>query len=320
MKKRLSMVYICISCCIVLAGCKVTNSVSEQTIEESSQEEILAIEEVVPYEDNVYISKFSKEDFYLLSVNEEFYENIALNPIVQKYEFGNGESTLDAVQKAFEACEAWNRQIDYTGAQLKGLLDDGEYVKLQEVINLWKEHYQEKVSLYQKLFGMNGMIPGSMYTEIATDMLADDSRLIACSLLSLEYELSQDIQFVIQSEEGNLNPENINWYGVSEESVCIEYSQDFKEILNSYSLDEKNSEELGLIISETAERIQEIIGDDFDFISHVNKYVSLMNTLNEIEEQISTDSRYIIVKEKKLKLYATQLLNIEFMLLEYCCF
>lgn len=257
------------------------------------------------------------ENPYLLSTSEDFYKLIASNLIDQKYEADSGEATLETVQRAYEACDVWNQQIDYTGAHLKSLLNDSECDKLQNVIDLWKDYYQEKVSIYQSLFGISGIIPGSLYKQISADILVEENRLMAFALLSLEYELSQDIQFVIENEEDKANSESISRYDFSEENVCIEYCEDFEVMLDSYSLDEKNSEELELLISQTADMIQEKIGDDNDFVSNVNKYVSIINTLNEIEEQVAADDRYITVKEERLRLYATQLLNIEYMVEEY---
>ena len=339
MKRRLLLVYICIILCMALTGCEKNNGTQEKVVnsqelvsydisteraddevlaeEKSFDEEVLTAEESVSYENDIYISKFFKEDSYLLSEDEEFYEMTALNPIIQMSETGAGESTLDMVQKAYEKCDMWNQQIDYTGTQLNSLLNDSECEKLQEVLSIWDEYYKEKVSLYQNLFGVNGIIPGSMYTQIAADTLVDDNKLMAYALLSLEYELSQNVQFAIESEDRKLSPENINWYDFSAENLCIEYCQDFEEMLDSYSLDEKSSEELEVLISETANMIQEKMGNNFDLVLHVNKYISIINKLNEIEGQVSSDNRHITVKEERLKLYLTQLLNIEFMLEEY---
>lgn len=252
----------------------------------------------------------SNENTYFLSTNSDFYEKVACNPIDQKYIMDEeAASPLEIWQFALKKCEAWNQQIDFTGSELESLLSKADYDQLQNAISLWHEYYQEEVYQNRELYGSNGIILGSMYTAISADLLIEKCKLISFTLLSQEYELSSNVSFA----ENTTTTNNDSEYSLSPQSFCIEYSSDFEETLISYSINEKNSDELEELIHETANKIEEKFGHDFT--EHTNKYVSFVHTLYTIENDISKDSNLcLILKENRLKLYAIELLNIVYMI------
>ena len=255
------------------------------------------------------ISDSSNENAYFLSTNSDFYEKVACNPIDQEYVIDVEAAPLEIWQSALQKCEAWNQQIDFTGFELERLLSKADYEQLQNAISLWHEYYQEEVYQNRELYGNNGMILGSIYTAISADVLIEKCRLTSFTLLSQEYELSGNVSFAENTTAVNNDSE----YSFSPQSFCIEYSSDFEETLISYSIDEKNSDELEELIHETANKIEENFGHDFT--EHTNKYVSFIHALYAIENDISEDSNLcLILKENRLKLYATELLNILFMI------
>ena len=210
-----------------------------------------------------------------------------------------------------EKCEVWNQQIDFTGSKLEGLLNKADCKQLQNAISLWHEYYQEEVSQNRGLYGNNGMILGSMYTAISADVLVEKCKLTAVTLLSQEYELSGNVSFA----ENTTVASNDTEYSLSPQAFCMEYSSDFEETLASYSIEERNSDELEELIHETANKIEEKFGHDFT--EHTNKYVSFVCELYTIEKNISEDSnRCLGLKENRLKLYAIELLNIKYMMEE----
>ena len=252
----------------------------------------------------------SNENTYFLSTNSDFYEKVACNQIDQKYIMDEeAASPLEIWQFALKKCEAWNQQIDFTGSELESLLSKADYDQLQNAISLWHEYYQEEVYQNRELYGSNGIILGSMYTAISADLLIEKCKLISFTLLSQEYELSSNVSFA----ENTTTTNNDSEYSLSPQSFCIEYSSDFEETLISYSINEKNSDELEELIHETANKIEEKFGHDFT--EHTNKYVSFVHTLYTIENDISKDSNLcLILKENRLKLYAIELLNIVYMI------
>lgn len=255
------------------------------------------------------ISDSSFENAYFLTANSDFYEKIVCNPIDQNYVIEAEAPALEIWQSALEKCEVWNQQIDFTASKLEGLLDKADYEQLQDAISLWHEYYQEEVYQNRELYGNTGMILGSLYTAISSDVLVEKCKLTAVTLLSQEYELSGDVSFA----EKNTTTNNDMEYSLSPESFCIEYSSDFEETLTSYSIEEKNSDDLEELIHETANKIEEKFGHDFT--EHTNKYVSFICELYTIEKNISEDSdRCLRLKENRLKLYAIELLNIEYMM------
>jgi len=256
----------------------------------------------------------SNENAYFLSTNSDFYEKAACNPIDQKYVIEEEAAPLEIWQSALEKCEAWNQQIDFTGSKLQGLLSEADYEQMQNAISLWHEYYQEEVSQNRELYGNNGLILGSMYTAVSADVLTEKCRFTAFTLLSQEYELSGDVSFAEDPTATNKDSGySLSEYSLSPQSFCIEYSPDFEERLIPYSIDEKNSEELEELIHETANTIEEQFGHDFT--EHTDKYVSFIHALYTVENGISGDSNLCLtVKENRLKLYATELLNIVYML------
>ena len=252
----------------------------------------------------------SNENTYFLSTNSDFYEKVACNPIDQKYIMDEeAASPLEIWQFALKKCEAWNQQIDFTGSELESLLSKADYDQLQNAISLWHEYYKEEVYQNRELYGSNGIILGSMYTAISADLLIEKCKLISFTLLSQEYELSSNVSFA----ENTTTTNNDSEYSLSPQSFCIEYSSDFEETLISYSINEKNSDELEELIHETANKIEEKFGHDFT--EHTNKYVSFVHTLYTIENDISKDSNLcLILKENRLKLYVIELLNIVYMI------
>jgi len=251
----------------------------------------------------------SNENVYFLSTNSDFYEKAVCNPIEQKYVINEEAAPLEIWQSALEKCEAWNQQIDFTGSELERLLTKADYDQLQNAISLWHEYYQEEVYQNRELYGNNGMILGSMYTAISADVLIEKCKLTSFILFSQEYELSSNVSFI----ENTASTNNDSEYSLSPQSFCIEYSSDFEETLTSYSINEKNIDELEELIHETANKIEEKFGHDFT--EHANKYVSFIQALYTIESDISEDSNLCLnLKENRLKLYATELLNIAYMI------
>lgn len=249
------------------------------------------------------------ENTYFLSLNSDFYETVACNPIDREYVIDGEAATLEIWQAVLKKCEAWNQQIAFTGSELEKLLNKVDYAHLQNAINLWQEYYQEEVYQNRELYGSNGMILGSMYTVISADVLIEKCKLTSCILLSQEYELSGNVSFA----ENTATTNNGSAYSLSPQSFCIEYSSDFEETLISYSINEKNSEELEELIHETANKIEEKFGHDFT--EHADKYVSFIQALYAIENDISEDSnRCLRLKENRLKLYAIELLNLVYMM------
>ena len=248
------------------------------------------------------------ENTYLLSANHEFYKKTLNNPIDRKYAIDEDASSLEILQSALKKCKAWNRQIVFTGSKLKKKLSKDSYVELQDALRFWHEYYQEEVDQNRELYGSMGLISGSMYTAISADILIEKCKLVSFSLLSEEYELTGNVSFAektkVENKAGKFSP--------TPQTFCIEYNSDFQKQLDSYSLNEKNTDELEKLIYETADKIEERFGHDF--VEHSSKYVSFVHSLYMIENKISENRDLcLIVQKNRLKLYETELLNILYM-------
>ena len=273
---------------------------SSQSIDDTNQDKL---------NDQPNILDCSNKDAYFLSSNSDFYEKVSCNPIDQTYVIDEEAAPLEIWQSALKKCKAWNQQIDFTSLKLESLLSKSDYESLQNAISLWHEYYQEEVEQNRELYGANGLIAGSMYTAISADVLIEKCKLTSFTLLSYEYALSNNVTF----EENATTTNNDSNYSVSPQSFCIENSSDFEGMLSSYAINEKNINELEELIHETANKIEDKFGHDF--LKHTNKYVSFIDTLYIIENDISKDSNLsLTLKQNRLKLYAIELINILYMI------
>ena len=249
------------------------------------------------------------ENAYFISTNDDFYETIAGNPVDRKYVIEADAAPLEIWQLSLEKCEAWNQQIDFTVENLKDLLEKEDEEQLQKAIVFWHDYYQEEVEQNRDLYGNTGIILGSMYTATSADVLVEKCKLVSVSLLSLEYELTGKVSF----KEDTTSADNGKEYSVLPEMFCIEYSSDFENTLSEYAINEKDSDEFVSLIQNTANKIEENFGHDFT--EHANKYVSFIQTLYSVENDVSENQEQSLVLEKnRLKLYATELVNIKYML------
>ena len=251
----------------------------------------------------------SMEGTYFLSTKSDFFETLANNPIDQQYVIDEEANPLQIWQSALEKGNVWNQQIDFSVSKLENMLDSADFDQMKGAINLWHEYYQEEVEQNRELYGSNGMILGSMYTATSADVLMEKCRLTSFILLSLEYEMSGQVSYADATAMGNAGKE----YSLLPQNFCVEYSSDFEENLTSYSINQIQNDELEKLIQETANKIEEKFGHDFT--RHAEKYVSVIQALYTVENDISQDDRLsLAIKENRLKLYAVELLNIRYML------
>ena len=302
--RKLQIMSILCTVVITLSGCGAYNSSARTTEKEIVGEKASEVRKEMEEK-----TEEINESNYLLSVNHEFYKKIINNPIDQKHEIDENASSLEIWQSALKKCNAWNRQIIFTGSELKKKLSKDSYAKLQDALSFWHEYYQEEVDQNRELYGSIGLIPGSMYTAISADILMEKCRLVSFTLLSEEYELTGNVSFVEKTKVENKTGE----FSPTPQTFCIEYNSDFQKQLDSYSLSDKNSDELEKLIHETADKIEEKFGHDF--VEHSSKYVSFVHSLCLVEKEISENSNLcLIIQKNRLKLYETELLNILYMI------
>ena len=242
---------------------------------------------------------------YFVTQSPKFYKWLAENPIDEKYVVDYSSTTMEVKEALIKKCEAWNKQSDYTVSKLEGVLKETEYETIKNLVKLWREYYEEELGLNSALYGINGLIPGSMYSGISMDVLETKCRFTAYILLSYEYELTGSISFA----EGEMSDNKTDGYEFSPESFCIEDVEEFKNIIKQYSLDEKDVDELKELIISTAGEINPI------YKEHTKKYVKFIEGLYPIEFVLLNNEESCLSLEKnRLKLFATEILNIDYMI------
>lgn len=250
-------------------------------------------------------------DEYIISKNEEFYELIKSNPIDANYVV-TYDAPMQTYMEALLKCEAWNRQIDYTVDVLKAYLSESDYEELKAAVELWHEYSQEEIFMNRELYGTGGLILGSMYTPIFGVNHAEKCKFMAVALLSLEYEVTNSISFLEKTTAEAEGEE----YVVLPWRYCIEYVDEFEETLEESLPDSLSEEEVCNVIIEQAGKIEDDFGHDYK--AHIEKLVTLTDKLYNVECAVSKDpERCEIVKHNRFRIFATELLNIEWMIDTY---
>lgn len=242
---------------------------------------------------------------YFIAQSDEFYKLVIENPIDEKYVVDYSSTTMEVKEALIKKCEAWNKQSDYTVSKLEGVLKEAEYETIKNLVKLWREYYEEELGLNSALYGINGLISGSMYTGISMDVLETKCRFTAYILLSYEYELTGSISFA----EGEMSDNKTDGYEFSPESFCIEDVEEFENIIKQYLLDEKDVGELKELIISTAGEIDPI------YKEHTKKYVKFIEGLYPIEfVLLNNEESCLLLEKNRLKLFAMEILNIDYMI------
>ena len=248
---------------------------------------------------------------YIISKNEEFYELIKSNPIDANYAV-TYDAPMQTYMEALLKCEAWNRQIDYTLDVLKAHLSESDYEELKAAVALWHEYSQEEIYMNRDLYGTDGLILGSMYTPIFGINHVEKCKFMAVALLSLEYELTNKISFIEEATAEVAGEE----YVILIQKYCIEYVDEFEETLDESLPDSLSEEEVRNVLNKQAGKIEDDFGHDFK--AHIDKLVTLADKLYNVECAVSKNpERCGIIKYNRLRIFATELLNIEWMIDTY---
>lgn len=246
---------------------------------------------------------------YFISKEDEFYRKIADNPIDASYIIDYEAPVMQIYIDLLKKCDVWNKQIDYTLVSLENKLDESTYNELKETVELWHEYYQEEREMNPSIYGWGGLIPGSMYTPISADILNEKTKYFSTILLSIEYEISNDVSFIEQEVPNSKNVE----YSIGPWLFCAEYTSDFESSIEEYLIENMSNDNLETLINKKAESIEKSLGKEFS--KHVNKCLSILERIYDIESIVLQDEEQCrIIGDNRLRLIVTELLNIEYLI------
>lgn len=243
---------------------------------------------------------------YMLSKDKEFYEFIKSNPIDANYPVSD-DGTMQTYMTALLKCEAWNNQIDYTVEKLKAQLTENYYEELQAAVTLWHNYCQEEIYMNRDLYGSDGVIMGSLYTQLFAWVIQEKCQYMATLLWSMEYELTNSISFMEEATgEGEYSELEI-----SPRLFCFEFDSGLEEAVETSLPDSISADKVCEVMRETASRIDDSFGHEFK--DHVEGLISLIDKLCDVEIAVSQDEKYCkTIQDNRLRLFATELLHIEY--------
>lgn len=133
----------------------------------------------------------------IIPEESEFVELIKNNPIdkMLKWEDGGSEKRISF---AVKYRDLWLIEIENTKEILKGYLPEQEYDLLDKSYKNWKEYISNMTNLEQNLF-YPGFPAGSEITyPKVMEVCANKTREYAVELMSLEFALTGNVEFIYQ--------------------------------------------------------------------------------------------------------------------------
>lgn len=162
-------------------------------------------------------SAIDEVKFFSAITDEAFYEKVFSNPIDLTDDiFINESITASEILSYNEYRKQWEGQMQQTLCVLKAELTEAEYQKLLLSQSAWEEYMTATSTLEQNLYYLDGVVGNGMSYPMTSLVRADRTRARTLELMSFEFLLTNDIQFV---EKADLEGHNERW--------CIRASDNF---------------------------------------------------------------------------------------------
>lgn len=220
-------------------------------------------------EENTH-STFPELDYVL--GEPEFVEAIESNPIDAAMQWKDDGSTEPRIVFAADYRDAWLAEIENAFTILQEHLTEADYEILHSSYESWLEYMEGELDIEQKIYypGSAYMEEGAyagygMYYPIVMERAANRTKEYAVELLSLEYALTGDVQFIYGQKSIVEN---------SSREICDYLSYDLKEFLEitDYLMWERYDEERYQTEDEHF---------SFDYTNNKLEYISIDNWTEE---------------------------------------
>jgi hypothetical protein len=177
-----------LSILLFLSGCSTANDQSLVTSEESQEMTHVCVDELV---------------FFSAITDQAFYELIFSNSIDANNDiFCNSTLAQSDIPIYNEYREQWEEQIVQTIQILESELKDSEYQNIIKAQTAWEEFMETTLNLEQSLYYIGGIAGDGTTYPLVSLVRAARTRARAIELMSLEYMLTDEIQFMPVPDEG----------------------------------------------------------------------------------------------------------------------
>ena len=279
--------------------------VTEEVEADQSAEESFSLEDV-------YVTEYSKENGLFACDSDEFYENLLLATIDAELVSKENGDTLESLSNA------WNDKINTTVESLKEspMLTDDDIEKLDTLMSQWSD-FDPRYQLYWlKMYGPNGKIMGSMYTECMVDQAEYEYEIFAGSLMALEYEVNgyNELNLELLTEDTDIS--DANRFEFYEYLVCMEPSQEFRDAVEECGILDMGEIEMRRLAIDIADVAYKCSGDDADGSPYVVNHELVSRKLADLESGLCDDSEGVSARKKeRSKLLALEMMNIQYLML-----
>ena len=180
---------------------------------------------------------------------------------------------------------------------------------MTETVKAWSDYETDIESMNKTLYGVDGLVHGSMYTEILPYILEKEYQLYAGSLMAVEYEAAgeytAELSFV--DKGADVSSADVNDFTVG--SLCLEWDEDLQN--TAADLDSLTAAELEDKLESVAVELDEKTSGATDIKKFAADYVVLVNNMNALELAVTGNSeRCEKVKEQRLILAIDHILSI----------
>ena len=251
----------------------------------------------------VVITRYSAEDNVFATDKKEFYSRFLTDSVDKKIAFGKDE---DKNPK-----KAWEKQIEESKKALEDKFPDSNKPLVSAVDEAWNAYEADCESLNKALYGVDGVIHGSMYSEILPFILEKEYGLYAGSLMAAEYELTGEYTSELSFVDRDSDVSSAKASDFSAGTLCLEWDEEFRDIVEDIGMDTFAAEEIGEMLESFAEELDSKADGATNAKAWAADYIVLVDNMKALEVAATDDeARCEKVREQRLKLAVEHLLSV----------
>ena len=259
--------------------------------------------------DGVYANRYEKSSGAFISEEGDFYKNLELSVVDAQLEIAKDNKTIEKERAV------WNDKIETASKKLKSSKDIGEKEeKLDAVLSAWDKYDDEIELVDYGLYGVNGVVPGSVYHDMVEDYAMTEYELFGGAVLSWEYEITGKNDLKLKNLSKGADLSGVNWYDFDEKSIVMEYDQDFQDKLKEYGLEDSEDVQIYDESKELCLQLDELTGSKLGYEQCVDDYYELISQMADLEESIAGEATAAQIKKKRISFMFQKLLNAKYLI------
>ena len=259
--------------------------------------------------DGVYAERYDKNSGVFISEEDDFYKNLEQSIVDAELEIAKDSKSIEKERAV------WNEKIASASKKLKSSKDIGEKAeKLDAVLSAWDKYDDEIELVDYGLYGVNGVVPGSVYHDIVEDYAMTEYELFGGAVLSWEYEITGKNDLKLKNLSKGADLSGVNWQDFDDRSIVMEYDQDFQDMIKEYSLEDSEVVQIYDASKELCSQIDELTETKLGYEQCVDDYYELISQMADLEESISGEATAAQIKKKRISFMFLKLLNAKYLI------